>query len=140
MFFGEFEYKVDEKGRVPIPPRFRSELKEGVVLAPGTEKCIDVYSLSEWKKLADTLTGLVPISKMRQLNRAVFATAFSLKIDGQGRITLPTPLRQYAGLESEVVIAGVNNRLELWNKERWESEKALSQEQKWQIIESLERH
>jgi MraZ protein len=136
MFFGEFEYKVDEKGRVPIPPKFRGGLREGVVLTPGAEKCIDVYPLSEWKKLADTLTGLVTSNKMRQLNRAVF----SLSIDGQGRIVLPPPLRQYAGIRNEVVIAGVNNYLELWNKEGWEAEKAVSQEQKWQIIESLERH
>ncbi len=141
MFFGEFEYKIDEKGRVPIPPRFRRELKEGVVLTPGIEKCITAYALSEWKKLAATLTtGSVTRSKLRRLNRAIFATAFSLNIDRQGRIAIPIPLRQYAGIEDEVVIAGANNYLELWNKEQWEAEKAISQEQTWQIIESLERH
>jgi len=141
MFFGEFEYRIDEKGRVPIPPRFRRELKEGVVLTPGVEQCITAYPLSEWKKLAATLTtGSVTRSKLRRLNRAIFATAFSLNIDGQGRVALPIPLRQYADIEDEVVIAGANNYLELWNKERWEAEKAISQEQTWQIIESLERH
>ena len=141
MFFGEFEYKIDEKGRVPIPPKFRRELKEGVILTPGIEKCIVAYPLSEWKKLATTLTaGSVTPSKLRRLNRAIFATAFSLNIDGQGRVALPIPLRQYAGIEDEVVIAGANNYLELWNKDQWESEKAISQEQAWQIIESLERH
>jgi len=141
MFFGEFEYRIDEKGRVPIPPKFRRELKEGVVLTPGVEKCITAYALSEWKKLAAALTtGSVTRSKLRRLNRAIFATAFSLNIDGQGRIALPIPLRQYAGIEDEVVIAGANNYLELWNKEQWEAEKAISQEQTWQIIESLERH
>ncbi len=140
MFFGEFEYKIDEKGRVPIPPRFRRELKEGVVLTPGIEKCITAYPLSEWKKLAATLTtGSVTPSKLRRLNRAIFAAAFNLNIDGQGRIALPIPLRQYASIEEEVVIAGANNYLELWNKERWEAEKAISQEQTWQIIESLEK-
>ncbi len=141
MFFGEFEYKIDEKGRVPIPPKFRRELKDGVVLTPGVEKCIVAYALPEWKKLATTLTtGSVTPSKLRRLNRAIFATAFSLNIDGQGRVALPIPLRQYAGIEDEVVIAGANTYLELWNKEQWESEKAISQEQAWQIIESLERH
>ncbi len=142
MFFGEFDYKIDEKGRVPIPPKFRSELKEGLVLTPGVEKCIVAYTLSEWKKVATTLTtnGSVTPSKLRRLNRAIFATAFSLNIDGQGRIALPTPLREYAAIEDEVVIVGVNDYLELWNKEQWESEKAISQEQAWQIIESLERH
>ena len=141
MFFGEFQYKIDEKGRVPIPPKFRSELKEGVVLTQGVEKCIVAYTLSEWKKVAATLTtGSVTRSKLRKLNRAIFATAFSLNIDGQGRIALPIPLREYAGIEDEVVIAGANTYLELWNKGQWESEKAISQEQAWQIIESLEGH
>jgi len=141
MFFGEFEYKIDQKGRVPIPPKFRRELKEGVVLTPGVEKCIIAYPLAEWKKLAATLTtGSVTPSKLRRLSRAIFATAFSLNIDGQGRVALPIPLRQYAGIEDEVVIAGANNYFELWNKDQWESEKAISQEQAGQIIESLERH
>ena len=141
MFFGEFEYKIDEKGRVPVPPKFRQELKYGVVLTPGIEKCITAYPLPEWNKLAATLTtGSVTPSKLRRLNRAVFATAFSLNIDGQGRIALPVPLRDYAKIEDEIVIAGANNYLELWNKKQWESEKAASQEQAWQIIESLERH
>ncbi len=140
MFFGEFEYRIDEKGRVSIPPKFRRELKEGIVLTPGIEKCVSAYPLSEWKKLAATLTtGSVTRSKLRRLNRAIFATAFSLNIDGQGRIALPIQLRQYAGIEDEVVIAGANNYLELWNKEQWEAEKAISQEQTWQIIESMEQ-
>jgi MraZ protein len=141
MFSGEFEYKIDEKGRVPIPPKFRRELKDGVVLASGSEQCINAYSVAEWNKLAGTLTsGPIAASKLRRLNRALFATAFSLNIDNQGRIALPVPLREYAGIEDEVIIAGVNTYLELWNKEQWESEKAISQEQAWQIIESLERH
>jgi len=141
MFFGEFEYKIDEKGRIPIPPKFRRELREGVVLTPWVEKCIVAYPLPEWKKLAATLTtGSVTPSKLRKLNRALFSAAFTLTIDGQGRIALPTPLREYAGIEDEAVIAGANAYFELWNREQWESEKANSQEQAWQIIESLERH
>ncbi len=140
MFFGEFEYKIDEKGRVPIPPRFRRQLKDGVILAPGAEKCIIVYPVAEWKKLAESLTsGTVTRSKLRRLKRAMFAAAFSLNMDGQGRVALPTSLRQYAEIVDEVVIAGANNYLELWNKVYWDEEKAISQEQAWQIIESLER-
>jgi len=139
MFFGEFNYKIDEKGRVPFPPRFRRELKDGVVLTPGAEKCINVYTLSEWKKLANTLTsGSLTRSKVRRLNRAVFATAFSIGMDGQGRVALPAPLREYAEIVDEVVIAGANTYLEIWNNILWEEEKAISQEQAWQIIESLE--
>ena len=141
MFFGEFEYKIDEKGRVPIPPKFRKELKEGVVLTLGIEKCISAYPLADWKKLAATLTtGSVTPSKLRRLNRAVFATAFSLNIDGQNRVALPASLREYAEIVDEVVITGANTYLEIWNKVLWEEEKAISREQAWQIIESLERH
>ena len=141
MSFGEFEYKIDEKSRVPIPPRFRNELKAGVVLTQGIEKCIMAYPLSEWQKLADTLTSAsVTPSKMRRLSRAIFSTAFSTSLDGQGRVALPLPLREYAEIMDEVVIAGAYNYLEIWNKVHWDEEKAISQEQAWQIIESLEQH
>ena len=140
MFLGESTHKIDEKHRVLIPPKFRKELKEGMVLTPGIEKCIVAYPLAEWKKLATSLTsGSVTPSKLRSLNRALFATAFSTNIDGQGRIALPAPLREYAEIVDEIVVAGANIYLELWNKVHWEEEKASSQEQAWQIIESLER-
>jgi len=141
MFLGEFEYRIDEKGRVPIPPKFREAIRHGVVLTPGVEKCITAYPVSEWKKMADTFTtGPITPSKLRKLNRAIFATAFSLTIDGQGRIALPVPLREYAEIMDDVIIAGVNTYFELWNNVHWEAEKAASQEQAWHIIESLERH
>lgn len=141
MFLGEFEYKIDDKGRVPLPPRFRRELKDGVVLSAGPEKCIIAYSIPEWNKFAASLTsGVVAASKMRRLNRAFFATAFNMSMDNQGRIALPVPLREYAGIEDELIVVGANTYLELWNKAAWEEEKVISQEQAWQIIESLERH
>ena len=143
MFIGEFEYRVDEKGRVPVPPKFRTDelKKEGMILCPSMRKCITVYPLSEWKKLADSITsGSLNSSKIRKLNRAIFATAFNADIDGQGRITLPAQLRQYAGISDGVVIAGANTYLELWSKEQWDTEKASCQEEAWHIIESWERH
>jgi len=139
MFYGEFDYKIDEKGRVPIPPRFRNALKDGVVLTPGAEKCITAYTIPEWRKLSTELTsGPIARSKMRKLSRALFATAFSTKIDNQGRIAIPAPLREHAEIIDEVIVAGANTYLEIWNKILWEEEKDISQEQAWQIIESLE--
>ncbi|MFH1646842.1 MAG: division/cell wall cluster transcriptional repressor MraZ [Chloroflexota bacterium] len=138
-FYGEFDYKIDDKGRVPIPPRFRNYLKDGVVLTPGAEKCITAYTIPEWRKLSEKLTGSgLSRSKMRRLSRAIFGTAFSTKIDNQGRIALPAPLREHAEIVEEVVITGANTYLEIWNKVHWEEEKEISQEQAWQIIESLE--
>lgn len=139
FFFGEFDYKIDEKGRVPVPPRFRNLLKDGVILTPGQEKCITAYTESEWKKLATKLTsGSVARSKMRKLSRALFSTAFSTKVDNQGRIAIPAPLREYASIEEDVVVTGANSYLEIWNKALWDEEKAASLEQAWQIIETLE--
>jgi len=140
MFFGEFEYRLDEKGRLPLPPRFRSHFREGLVIASGIERCLTIYTNSEWKKLADSITGSnLSASKLRTINRALFATAFMLIPDAQGRIGLPTNLRSYAGIGDDVVIAGANNYLELWDRDAWEIEKQASQEQAWQIIEGLER-
>jgi MraZ protein len=141
MFYGEFDYKIDDKGRVPLPPKFRNALKDGIVLTPGPEKCITAYTVTEWKKVSDSLTSSsLTRSKMRRLSRAIFATAFSTKVDNQGRVAIPAPLREHAGITDEVVVAGANTYLEIWNKVLWEEEKAISQEQAWQIIESLENN
>ncbi|MFH0847195.1 MAG: division/cell wall cluster transcriptional repressor MraZ [Chloroflexota bacterium] len=139
MFYGEFQYRVDDRGRVPLPPRFRRDLKDGLVLMAGVERCITAYSLPAWKKLSDTLAtpGSVTQDKMRRLNRYLFGTAFNLLIDSQGRITLPLNLREYAGITNDVVVVGANTYLEIWNQELWEAEKIMSQEQAWQTIESL---
>jgi MraZ protein len=139
MFYGEFDYKLDDKGRVPIPPRFRNALKDGLVLTLGAEKCITAYTAAEWKKLSSSLTGSsLSRSKMRRLSRALFAMAFVANVDGQGRIALPAPLREHAQITDEVAIVGLNTNLEIWDKALWEEEKNISQEQAWQIIESLE--
>ena len=141
MFYGEFDYKIDEKGRVPIPPKFRNLLKDGVVLTPGAERCITIYTVTAWKKLSSTLTNSpLSRSKMRKLSRVLFATAFSTRIDPQGRIAIPAPLREHAQITDDVIVAGSNTYLEIWDKALWEEEKAISQEQAWQIIESLENN
>ena len=141
MFLGEFEYRIDDKGRMPFPPRFRPYFKDGVIVAPGQEKCLSVYTIAEWKKMADKLEagGLAP-SKLRKINRALFATAFHTAIDAQGRINLPTTLRTYAGLNGDIVVAGANSYIELWDKAAWDAEKNADLADAWQIIESLERH
>ena len=139
MFYGEFDYKIDEKGRVPVPPKFRNYLKDGIVLTPGAERCLTIYTVTEWKKLSSTLTNSpLSRSKMRKLSRALFATAFSTKIDNQGRVAIPAPLKEHAEMTDDVVIAGSNTYLEIWSKTSWEEEKNISQQQAWQIIESME--
>ena len=140
MFLGEYNYKIDEKGRVPLPPKFRPDFRDGLILTSGAEKCVLVYSLEQWKLLAESLTtGPVLSSKMRKLSRAIFATAFNLNLDGQGRVALPVTLRQYANIRNDVVVAGANTYLEIWDKKAWDLEKTESQAQSWQIIETLEK-
>ena len=138
MFLGEYNYKLDDKGRVPVPPKFRGELRDGIILAPGPEKCIFAYTPEEWKKISNNMrSGSLAKDKMRKLNRAMFSTAFHLNLDGQGRIALPVPLRTFAGIGEEVVITGANTYLEIWDKKLWEEEKTNSLAQAWQIIETL---
>ena len=138
MFFGGYQYKVDEKGRVPLPPKFRRQMRDGVILTKGIEKCIDVYPLNEWNRLAATLAAkVVTPANLRRLNRAIFGSAFSVSFDGQGRITLPVPLRTYADIGDTVMVVGANARVELWNEELWRSEAASAGEQVVDIVENL---
>jgi MraZ protein len=139
MFFGEYPYKVDEKGRIPLPPKFRREMKDGVILVKGMgEKCIGVYPISELKRLSDKLAekALTP-ANLRRLNRAIFSSAFSASFDGQGRIKLPDPLRDYAKIGYTAIVVGANTRVELWSEEGWKAEQTSAEEQASQIIESL---
>lgn len=142
MFLGEYEYRVDSKARLPLPPKFRQELGGGLILTKGAEACIVVYPAAEWHKLADPLAArtMMPSQKKRKLNRHVFSSAFDLTLDGQGRIALPSPLRSYAHIDDVATIVGVNNYVELWSPTLWNSEKVSDEEQVWQITESLEDH
>jgi len=139
MFFGEYSYKVDDKGRVPLPPRFRRELKDGMILAKGVgEKCIAVYPVAEWQRLSDKLAEkAVTPANLRKLNRAIFSSAFSASFDGQSRITLPYLLREYARITDTAIIVGANNRVELWSGDEWKVEIKSAEEQESQIIESF---
>jgi len=139
MFFGEYLYKVDEKGRVPLPPKFRRQMREGVILTKGMgEKCIAVYPVVEFKRLSENLAAkVVTPANLRKLNRSLFGSAFNASLDGQGRVILPVSLREYAGIGDAAIVVGVNNFIELWCEGEWRPEKTSSDEQASQIIESL---
>lgn len=139
MFLGQYEYKVDAKGRLPIPPKFRQEFREGLVLSRGPETCIEVRRNADFQKLADSLASqAVTHSRMRMLNRSIFGSANDLLLDGQGRISLPASLRQYAQIEDIAAIVGVNDHIELWNPVLWNKERESSEGQMLEIMESLE--
>ena len=141
MFLGEYEYKIDSKGRVAIPPKFRKHFTDGMVLNMGAEQCINVYPPQVWEGIAEKYdSGPIAPSKLRQRNRAIFSFAFALELDEQGRVMLPPPLRRHADIKDSLVVAGVNKYLEIWSKEHWEKQRESANEDFWQILESMETH
>jgi len=139
MFLGEHEYRVDSKGRLPLPPKFRQELGPELILTKGIETCIVGYPVAEWHRVADGLTAkTVASDNLRMLNRQMFSSAYPASLDGQGRITLPTKLRQHAQIEDTAIIVGANNYFEIWDPKLWDPARTSAEEKAYQIIESLE--
>lgn len=121
MLTGQYTHSIDAKGRVNFPAKLREELGERFIITRGLDNCLFVYSVDEWDQLAAKLHEL-PISKSAPLNRFFFAGAAEAEPDKQGRVLLPAHLREYAGLDRDVTIAGVSNRDEIWDSERWEKQ------------------
>ncbi len=122
MFLGRFNHTLDDKGRLAIPARFRSDLVAGLVITRGTDRCLTVYPLATFEALAAKLDAL-PLgdANARNLRRAAFAAAEPAELDKQGRIILPERLRAYASLGANVAIVGMNTFLELWDLSTWET-------------------
>ncbi|MFQ5872884.1 MAG: division/cell wall cluster transcriptional repressor MraZ [Dehalococcoidia bacterium] len=138
MFLGEYEYRIDQKGRVAVPPRFRGEFSGGIIVTRGYERCVVAYTPGEWSKLSESYTALpTTSSSSRQVNRLIFSSAFNLNLDRLGRLILPPSLKEYAQIQEKVVIAGVGNYLEIWGKESWERERAAMEEKAAEIAEGL---
>ncbi|WMT56733.1 division/cell wall cluster transcriptional repressor MraZ [Truepera radiovictrix] len=111
---------MDDKGRVIVPPPFREFVEDGMVVTRGMEGCLYVFPLAAWRRIEEKLTNL-PLTDHASRNfvRFFYSGAAKAKIDGAGRITIPTTLRTFAGLDGSVVVAGAPNRLEIWNEARW---------------------
>ncbi|MDB5083425.1 MAG: cell division/cell wall cluster transcriptional repressor MraZ [Bacilli bacterium] len=120
MFMGEFQHNIDDKGRLIIPAKFRESLGEDFVVTRGLDQCLFVYPQSEWEILEGKLKTL-PLTRAdaRAFSRFFFSGATEGEFDKQGRVTLPTHLRDYAGLQKDCVVIGVSNRVEIWSKEAW---------------------
>jgi len=118
---GEYAHTIDAKGRVILPADFRSELGESFVITKGLDSCLFVYEQTEWDALSEKLRQL-PLAKpeARAFVRFFFSGARTLECDKQGRFLVPGTLRSYAGLKKDVVLIGVSNRVELWDKAAWE--------------------
>ena len=138
MFLGEYEYRLDQKGRVAIPPKSRGDFQDGIVVTRGYDNCIVAYTAATWGRLAEEYASLPGTDQgARRVNRLVFSSAFRLNLDRLGRVGLPTSLRDYAQIDDEVVVAGVGRHLEIWSKELWVRERELMEEQASEIAQGL---
>ena len=120
MFFGTYTPKLDEKGRLFLPAKFRDQLTEGLVVTRGQERCLTVWSLEDFGRLTDRLREAPVTQKStRDYVRMLFAAASQEVPDKQGRISIPGPLREYASLRKECVVIGSMNRIEIWDPTAW---------------------
>ena len=120
MFLGEHLHTIDDKGRLAVPARFRAELAAGLVVTKGIDRCLVVYPLDAWQALKERIAGLPMTDRnARDFRRLIFAEAADAVPDAQGRVLLPQPLRDYAGLDGQVVVAGCDTYVELWNPGVW---------------------
>lgn len=122
MYIGEYQHSIDGKGRLIIPAKFREVLGESFIMTKGLDNCLFVYELSEWKIIEDKLKTLPMTSKnARAFMRFIFSGATECEADKQGRILIPTNLREHAFIKKDVVTIGVGNRLEIWSKANWDT-------------------
>jgi MraZ protein len=124
MLLGEYEHTIDEKNRLTLPARFRQAFAGGVVVTRGIDQCLAVYTRIDWDQfVSEQLAGLNPFSReARQMRRYIFSAAAETELDRQGRVTLPAPLIKYAGLGREVVVAGVQDHVEIWDEAAWRAQ------------------
>lgn len=121
MFMGEYSHNVDAKGRLIVPAKFREQLGDEFVVTKGLDGCLFVYPQEEWQNIEEKFREVPLTTKdARKFSRFFFAGAASCEIDKQGRILIPSVLREFADLEKDVVLVGVLSRIEIWSRARWE--------------------
>ncbi len=138
MFIGEYKHTIDDKGRLAIPVKFRGDLAKGAVVTRGLDTSLFLFPKEEWDKLAQKLASL-PLgqSNSRAFARLMLAGAMDVTLDKQGRLVLPEYLREYAGMKKSIVIAGLFNRLELWDADTWDAYKQKTESEVGDIAEQL---
>ncbi len=138
MFIGEYFHTIDTKRRLAIPAKFRKDLGKQAVLTRGLDNCLYLYPSKEWEKLAEKLAHL-PITRAdsRAFARLMLAGAMDVTLDQLGRILIPDYLKEYAGLGKKAVVAGLYNRIEIWDERKWESYKNQTTKQVEDIAEKM---
>lgn len=123
MFMSQYNHTVDTKGRLIIPSKFREILGDEFVVTKGMDGCLFAYANDDWKVFEEKLTSLPITNKdARKFARFFLAGAAQVEVDKQGRILLPSHLREFGELEKDVVLVGVGSRIEIWNRDKWENE------------------
>jgi len=138
MFIGEYLHSIDLKKRMAVPSKFRADLKNKVVVTRGLDKCLFIYPMKVWEDLAGKL-GTLPVgeSATRSFIRLMLSGAVDVEVDKQGRILIPDFLKDYAGLNRNVIVAGIYNRLEIWDEKRWKEYKKKAERNTDEIAEQL---
>ena len=138
MFIGEYNHNLDSKGRLAVPAKFRALLKGGAVVTRGLDNCLFLYPEKQWNVLAKKLSQLpISQSRARAFSRLMLAGAMDVDFDNQGRITLPEYLRRFAGLKKKIIIAGLYDRLEIWDEVIWHKYKMGTEKESGEIAEAL---
>lgn len=138
MFIGEYSYSIDEKKRLGVPVKFRRLLETGGVITRGLDNCLFLYSGAEWEKLAKKLSEM-PLSRAdaRGFARIMLSGAMEVEFDNLGRILIPDYLKEYAQLKKKVIIAGLYNRIEIWDEDNWNVYKQKTENDAGDIAERL---
>lgn len=138
MFIGEYKHSIDSKNRLALPSKFRVDLKGGLVVTRGLDNCLFVFTKKDWQKLVDKIMEL-PIGKSdaRGFSRIMLAGAMDVKLDSLGRILLPDYLKKYASLDKKVIVAGLYNRLEVWDETKWGSYKKQIEKDAEKLAETM---
>lgn len=138
MFIGQYNHTIDEKGRMNMPAKFRREVSSGVVVTRGLDHCLFVYPKAEWEQMAGKLAKL-PITQKssRAFARLMLAGAWDAELDSQGRIMLPEYLRQYAAVKKHVIVAGLFNRIEIWDEDAWREYQTKTEDNSDEIAEGM---
>jgi len=124
VFIGEYKHTIDPKNRMTIPSKFQGQLSEGAIITRGLDNCLFLFTNEEWKRVADQIKQQsFTTANARAFSRLMLAGAMDVKLDNQGRILIPGYLSDYGKLGSKVVVAGLYDRLEIWNEDAWEKYK-----------------
>ena len=138
MFLGEYQHTIDEKGRMAVPVKFRYEVASGAVVTRGIDKCLFLFPKTEWEKIAPKIANLpLPQANSRAFSRLMLAGAMEVDLDKQGRLILPDYLREYARVKKNVVVAGLYNRIEIWDAGSWGKYKQATEKDSDKIAEQL---